>query len=116
MRQALVVVDYQKDFVDGSLGFSQAAALEDAICAKIEAYHAKNQAVIFTLDTHDDNYLKTQEGRKLPIARSTLPDGSFMGVWPPYAGRRTPRLKSRALVPLRSQSTYVVQILIRLSL
>lgn len=67
MRQALVVVDYQKDFVDGSLGFSRATALEDAICAKIEAYHAKNQTVIFTLDTHDDNYLKTQEGRKLPI-------------------------------------------------
>lgn len=41
MRQALVVVDYQKDFVDGSLGFSQATALEDAICAKIEAYHCR---------------------------------------------------------------------------
>ena len=55
MRQALVVVDYQKDFVDGSLGFSQATALEDAICAKIEAYHAKNQTVIFTLDTQKRN-------------------------------------------------------------
>ena len=68
MRRALIVVDFQKDFVDGSLGFAQAPFLEDAICAKIEAYRRQGQTVIFTFDTHGDDYLHTQEGRNLPIA------------------------------------------------
>ena len=55
MRQALVVVDYQKDFVDGSLGFSRATALGDVICDKTAAYQAKTRAVTFTLDTADAN-------------------------------------------------------------
>lgn len=67
MRQALVVVDFQTDFVDGSLGFEQAPSLERAICAKINAYHEQNQTVIFTFDTHSENYLQTQEGKKLPV-------------------------------------------------
>lgn len=67
MRQALIVVDFQKDFVDGSLGFAQACLLEKAICEKINQYHNNHQAVIFTLDTHLDDYLQTQEGKKLPV-------------------------------------------------
>lgn len=65
MKKLLIVVDYQNDFVDGALGFSEAAALEEGICAKINEY--ANDDVIYTLDTHSDNYMSTQEGRNLPV-------------------------------------------------
>ena len=67
MKKLLVVVDYQKDFVDGALGFSGAELLEGPICEKIAACRAQGGEVAFTFDTHGDNYLSTQEGRKLPI-------------------------------------------------
>lgn len=67
-KKLLVVVDYQNDFVDGTLGFEKAAELEDAICAKIDAAHANGNDIVFTLDTHSDDYLYTQEGKNLPVA------------------------------------------------
>ena len=81
-KKLLIVVDYQNDFVSGSLGCPQAVAIEDALAAKIAAYRALGEGgqVIFTMDTHDKNYLETQEGRNLPVAhciRNT--DG-----WPLY--------------------------------
>lgn len=68
MKNLLVVVDYQKDFVDGSLGFEKAPSLEDKIAGKIKKYRENKDEVVFTLDTHGENYMKTQEGRKLPIS------------------------------------------------
>lgn len=65
MKKLLIVVDYQNDFVNGALGFSEAAALEEGICAKIDEY--ANDEIIYTLDTHTDNYMSTQEGKKLPV-------------------------------------------------
>ncbi len=67
MKKLLLVVDYQKDFVDGSLGFPGAEKLDDPIARKIAAYRAAGDDVAFTLDTHGENYLSTQEGRKLPV-------------------------------------------------
>jgi len=68
MKKLLVVVDYQKDFVDGALGFPGAAALENRIVEKIEAYRQAGDAVAFTLDTHRADYLcATQEGKNLPV-------------------------------------------------
>ena len=67
MKKLLLVVDYQKDFVDGSLGFSGAEQLEGPICEKIEACRAQGAEVAFTFDTHKENYLETQEGKKLPV-------------------------------------------------
>lgn len=67
MKNALVVVDYQKDFVDGSLGFSGAEKLDSGIAALIEARRSEGYDIIFTLDTHSENYLSTAEGRALPI-------------------------------------------------
>lgn len=68
MKKLLVVVDYQNDFVDGALGFPGAEKLDEAIAAKVKAYHKEKDAdVIYTQDTHKKNYLKTQEGRKLPV-------------------------------------------------
>lgn len=68
MKKLLIVVDYQNDFVSGTLGFPEARALEDALCAKIEKYRAAGDDIVCTLDTHGDDYLQTQEGRKLPVA------------------------------------------------
>ncbi len=67
MNKLLIVVDYQNDFVDGSLGFPMAVGLHDKICEKITAYKADGQQVVFTLDTHEQDYDKTQEGRNLPV-------------------------------------------------
>ncbi len=67
MKKILVVVDYQNDFVNGSLGFPKAVALENRIYQKIEQYKRNGNEVVFTFDTHDENYLQTQEGINLPV-------------------------------------------------
>lgn len=68
MKKCLIVVDYQNDFVSGTLGFPEAAALEQHIVQKIRQYRDNGDAVIFTFDTHGSDYLDTQEGRNLPVA------------------------------------------------
>ena len=65
MKRLLVIVDFQNDFVCGSLGFEKAKELEKVILEKINEY--KNDDIIFTLDTHEDDYLSTIEGEHLPI-------------------------------------------------
>ena len=67
MKKLLLVVDYQKDFVDGALGFPGAEKLDGPIAEKIAAYRSAGDDVAFTLDTHQETYLDTQEGRKLPV-------------------------------------------------
>lgn len=67
MKILLIVVDFQNDFVDGALGFPAAEALDQPICAKIRAYQEENAEVVFTFDTHEADYLTTQEGQKLPV-------------------------------------------------
>lgn len=76
-KNLLVVVDYQKDFVDGALGFPGAEMLDSAIAAKIDAYHQAGDPVVFTYDTHRENYLNTQEGRKLPVAHCICGSGGW---------------------------------------
>ena len=66
-EKLLVVVDYQKDFVDGALGFETADQLDKVIANKIDEYLKAGQDVIFTKDTHYTNYLSTREGKHLPI-------------------------------------------------
>ncbi len=68
MSKLLIVVDYQNDFVSGSLGFQKALQLEENIVNKIESYRENNEEIVFTFDTHEENYLTTQEGLNLPIA------------------------------------------------
>ncbi|MDO4494026.1 MAG: isochorismatase family protein [Clostridia bacterium] len=64
MKNVLIVVDMQNDFVSGSLGTKEAQAIETAVCEKIMAFDGK---VYATLDTHGEDYLETQEGRRLPV-------------------------------------------------
>lgn len=67
MAKLLLVVDYQNDFVDGALGFEAAKGLEKGITDKILEYSRNCEYIICTMDTHDNLYLSTQEGKKLPI-------------------------------------------------
>lgn len=65
MKNILVVVDYQNDFVNGSLGFDGAELLDEGISNLIRKFGKGN--VFHTLDTHPENYLDTREGSVLPI-------------------------------------------------
>ena len=65
MRKILVVVDMQKDFVDGALGTKEAVAIVPAVVKKIKGYDIKN--VFVTRDTHQADYIDTQEGAYLPV-------------------------------------------------
>ena len=64
MQKFLIVVDMQKDFIDGSLGTAEAQAIVGAVAEKIRAFDGR---IFATLDTHFENYLETAEGRKLPV-------------------------------------------------
>ena len=66
-NRLLIVTDYQNDFVDGALGFAGAEKLEPAICKKIDEQRACGGDIVFTMDTHLDDYLYTQEGKNLPV-------------------------------------------------
>lgn len=67
MKKLVVLVDLQKDFVTGSLGTPEAQAIIPKVIEKIKQYHAEGAKFLATLDTHDENYLETQEGKKLPV-------------------------------------------------
>lgn len=66
MSKILIVVDMQQDFVTGALGTAEARAIVPAVAARVEAAKADGDTVIFTLDTHQNDYLDTNEGRHLP--------------------------------------------------
>lgn len=66
-KKVLVVVDMQNDFIDGALGTKEAVAIVDNVNRKILAYREAGNAIVFTRDTHDENYLNTSEGKKLPV-------------------------------------------------
>ncbi len=64
MKHVLVVVDIQKDFVDGALGTAEAVAMVDNAAKKISEFDG---AIFVTYDTHFENYMDTAEGAKLPV-------------------------------------------------
>lgn len=64
MQDLLIVVDMQNDFIDGALGTREAQAIVDKVKGKILDFKGP---VIFTRDTHGENYMETQEGRNLPV-------------------------------------------------
>ena len=63
-RKVLVVIDMQNDFLTGALGTAEAQAITEAVREKVSAFDGE---VIFTMDTHTQDYLSTQEGRNLPV-------------------------------------------------
>ena len=64
MQDILIVVDMQNDFIDGALGTQEAVAIVPAVAEKIRAFEGR---VLFTRDTHQANYMQTQEGQNLPV-------------------------------------------------
>ena len=64
MKNFLVVVDMQNDFVDGALGSAEAVAIVPNVVDKIKNFDGE---IFVTLDTHFDNYMETAEGKKLPV-------------------------------------------------
>ena len=62
--KVLVVVDMQNDFIDGALGTKEAVAIVPNVVEKIRGFDGK---IIFTRDTHEENYMDTQEGKNLPV-------------------------------------------------
>ena len=62
--KVLVVVDMQNDFVDGALGTKEAVGIVENVVSKIKDFDGK---IFATLDTHEDNYMETTEGKKLPV-------------------------------------------------
>lgn len=67
MRRLLIVVDMQKDFIDGALGFEGADKIIPGIIGRINEYKAAGDEVVYTLDTHTEDYMNTQEGKNLPV-------------------------------------------------
>jgi len=64
MKHFLIVVDMQKDFVDGALGTAEAVAIVPHVVRRIAAHDGP---IFVTLDTHTADYMSTAEGRKLPV-------------------------------------------------
>lgn len=60
----LVVVDMQNDFIDGALGTKEAAAIVPNVAEKIRKFEGR---ILYTRDTHEENYMETQEGKNLPV-------------------------------------------------
>ena len=65
--KTLIVVDMQNDFITGALGTKEAVAILENVKKKIREYYENGHQIIFTRDTHFDNYLETNEGRNLPV-------------------------------------------------
>ena len=65
MRQILITIDMQNDFIDAALGTPEALAIVEAVKEKIRSYPTED--VIATMDTHGENYMETQEGKYLPV-------------------------------------------------
>lgn len=64
MQDILIVVDMQNDFIDGALGTAEAVAIVPKAAEKIRTFKG---TVIFTRDTHGEDYMQTQEGHNLPV-------------------------------------------------
>lgn len=71
----LIVVDMQKDFITGSLGTREAEAILPEVVGKIRSFDGE---VIFTKDTHAEDYLSTQEGKNLPVKHCILGEEGWM--------------------------------------
>lgn len=67
MKKTLIVVDMQNDFIDGALGTKEAEAIVSNVRNKIQEYAKNGDEIIFTRDTHTEDYMNTNEGKHLPV-------------------------------------------------
>ena len=71
----LIVVDMQKDFITGSLGTKEAQTILPKVIDKVQHYDGQ---ILFTKDTHTEDYLNTQEGKKLPVKHCILGEDGWL--------------------------------------
>lgn len=90
MKKLLVVVDMQNDFIDGSLGSPEAQSIVENVKARIESYMQAGDDVVFTLDTHEADYLDTLEGKNLPVVHCVkgTPGWEINALLKDYPGKR----------------------------
>ena len=67
VSKTLIVIDMQNDFIDGSLGSADAEEIVPVVCDKIRKRREEGYRIIFTRDTHHEDYLETREGQYLPV-------------------------------------------------
>lgn len=72
MKKIIVVVDMQNDFIDGALGTLEAQQMLPRLAEKLE--REKDAELIFTMDTHNQYYMDTQEGKNLPVPHCIKPE------------------------------------------
>lgn len=72
MKKLLIVIDYQIDFVNGSLGSKRTEAIYSNVLNKVNEFIANEDNIIFTKDTHYENYISTLEGKYLPVPHCIL--------------------------------------------
>ena len=65
--KVLVVIDMQNDFITGPLGTPEARAIVPSVQKKVDEAIKNGNMVVYTRDTHQENYLETMEGKKLPV-------------------------------------------------
>ena len=87
MKKALIVIDMQNDFIDGTLGTPEAQAIVHAVTERVKSAARNGETLIFTQDTHHKNYLETAEGKKLPVEHCIKPTHGWAIASPllPYA-------------------------------
>ena len=64
MKKLLLVIDMQNDFIDGALGTKEALSIVPNVLKRIQEFEGD---ILYTRDTHFENYMETQEGKKLPV-------------------------------------------------
>ncbi len=65
--KTLIVIDMQNDFITDALGTAEAVKILPAVKAKIDEYVKNGDRIIFTRDTHTEDYMSTSEGKHLPV-------------------------------------------------
>ena len=98
MQNILIVVDMQNDFIDGALGTAEAQKIVPNVAQKIRDFSGK---IIFTRDTHEENYMETQEGKIFRFLTASVEqkDGKYL----PYC-RITAKSSRSTSLPLVRQS------------
>lgn len=109
LKKILIIIDMQKDFVDGVLGTKEACEVLPKVEEKIKNHHG---LVIYTRDTHDEKYLDTQEGKKLPVLHCVEgTDGwSFAGGIGELANKSSSKIFNKTTFGSMDMVNYVLDI------
>lgn len=67
VSKIVLVIDMQNDFITGALGTKEAVAITPAVAERIKAEKEAGAMLVFTRDTHYENYMDTLEGKLLPV-------------------------------------------------